>query len=127
LSLDDAFSRYRNLRGRIIRRTPTWTVPPDESDADLVDFRRFLSLFARVAYAVRDDLVDLPTVDKAYGSTVEKMVRNESIRGYAEEHASVWPGFLYLWKHLEPVRRTPKPCDDAIRTAEIANWHAPRS
>ena len=87
LALDDAFSRYRELRDRI--RTARGWQPA--SDAEWVELRRYLSVLDRVVLALRDGLIDPTTGMNAYGTSLDYVAANAKLRDYVREKADVWP------------------------------------
>jgi hypothetical protein len=87
LALDDAFSRYRELRDRI-RLNRSWQ---PASDPERVELRRYLSVLDRVVLALHDGLIDPKTGMHAYGTSLEYLAANAKLRDYVREKSDVWP------------------------------------
>jgi hypothetical protein len=100
LALDDAFSRYREQRDRI-RVAPDWQ--PD-TDSEWVELRRYLSVLDRAALAMDDHLIDPKTGMNAYGTALDHLAANASLRDYVREKSDVWP---HLASELDT--RPPRP------------------
>jgi hypothetical protein len=101
LAIDEAFYRFRCLRRQLITKAyvaPELEEPPSE---ELVELRRYMTVFERVAHALRDGLIDIETAETQYGRPLKQLLEARNVREkHIEPRLKTWTALVYLWCYL---------------------------
>jgi hypothetical protein len=108
MAIDDAFLRHRGLRlairtgeDGIAFKPPSVLKTGQPPTAEHLEFFRYMTVFERIAYALRDRLVDIETVGPLYGPSLGYLLNNSEAAKHVEARPERWQAFVYLWDHLQ--------------------------
>lgn len=100
LALDRNFSDFHDIALRL--QNPKWT-PMDSPEG--FKLARYMGAVERIGLLVRDGILDLSTVETAYGWRIQWLVRNDTTRKRLLTMPQAWPELNRLWRELDAVRQ----------------------
>ena len=119
LRLDEALSRYDEVREKLASEGEWHTKIGDPSDPkgpdfskskDLTSVASYMGVFERIKELVDMCVIDIETVDRLYSSRFFNIVRNKIIyQKRLVAHTTDWQDFIELWKAIVEVRQASIP------------------
>ncbi|MDQ6803513.1 MAG: hypothetical protein M3065_00805 [Actinomycetota bacterium] len=101
LTLDRHFLDFQDVALRV--HDPDWQPSDDHEGFTLA---RYMGFVERIGLLVRDEILDLPTVDTAYGWRIQWLVENHAARKRLMTKPAAWQEFNSLWRELDAARES---------------------